>query len=196
MNETMIEIAKRKDNGTLAKYGMMSYLANWFNMDINAECINYIVETYLECIDNIEFQSWVSGGYNNGQPMIFSRNYLKSHYSDLMNYTNDLNIISDWFMCLSGQEFFVDEISDCIYSTSYTPIHNRKKLNYIGIAMEYERLCALCGREVLEKWDIDTIIECLNEYAYDINSDNNCYSDDIYEYAQNILERLHEVFLI
>ena len=44
--------------------------------------------------------------------------------------------------------------------------------------------------------DIDSLIDCLIEYGYDIEKDYDIRTNDVYETASNIEERLQEVFLL
>lgn len=59
MSKTMIKIAKQKDDGSFAKMGMMQYCADWFNVPCMSKCTEYIVDTYLECIDEDSFDTWL-----------------------------------------------------------------------------------------------------------------------------------------
>lgn len=197
MSKTMIEIAKQKDDGSFAKMGMRQYCADWFNVPYMSECTEYIVDTYLECIDEDDFDTWIKGlSTKHNRPFIIKREELEHSYKDLLQVSDDLNIIVDLFMYLYDKEFFVDELTDCIYSTDYTHDYNRKKLNFIGIAMEYERLCTLHSKEMLSWYDIDSLVDCLIEYGYDIEKDYDIRTNDVYETALNIEERLQEVFLL
>ena len=121
--------------------------------------------------------------------------YLESNYSDLLMVSDDLHVIVDLFLHLYGQKFLVDDNADCIYSTELKNF-NRRKLNYIGIMMELERLTTLHERNVLTWEDIDESVELLNKYGYDINQDNSYRTDDLYETAANIEERLNLIFNI
>lgn len=49
----MFEIAKEKDNGFFAKIGMQKTLADIWRVDINSECVEYTVDTFLECVDTM-----------------------------------------------------------------------------------------------------------------------------------------------
>ena len=195
MKNKMFDIAKQKDDGKFAKMGMRDFIATWFNMDYYSPCLLEIVDTYLECIDNISFDDYIYGLYAGGKPLILTRQILETKYKDLLYVSDDLEIIADLFMYLYDKEFYIDKQSDCLWSTNYHDF-NRKKLNFIGIAMEYERLCTLHSNEILSWSDIDTLIECLIEYGYDIEKDYEIRTNDIYETASNIEERLEEVFYL
>ena len=196
MTNKMFNIAKEKDtDGKFAKLGMREYVATWFNININAPAVLEIVDTYLECIDAVDLDTWIYGLYHGGKPTILKREDLETSYKDLLHVSDDLEVIVDLFMYLYDKEFYVDKISDCIWSTNYTEF-NRKKLNFLGVAMEYERLCTLHSKEMISQYDIDSLIECLIEYGYDIEKDYNIRTSDVYETASNIEERLREVFLL
>lgn len=51
--------AKEKDDGTYALLGMMYQCASYLNIDINSECVLYIVDTYLENINYCTFFEWI-----------------------------------------------------------------------------------------------------------------------------------------
>ena len=195
MTPTMIEIAKEKDDGTFAKLGMKKYTANWFNVDINAPCVTEIIDTYLECIDNIDYDKYVYGLYSGGRPIILTREVLQKEYKDLLDVSDDLETIIDLFMYLYEKEFYADLISDCIYCTNFKDFE-RKPLNYVGIAMEFERLCVLHEKEMLSWSDIDSLVECLFEYGYDIEKDYEYRTNDVYETAYIIEERLNQIFAL
>ena len=63
------EVANEKDDGTFAIYGMKKYLSKCSNIYpyTNAECINYIVKTFLECIDSVDFLTWLKQGNDDPQ---------------------------------------------------------------------------------------------------------------------------------
>ncbi|WP_461463656.1 hypothetical protein [Methanobrevibacter sp.] len=195
MSATMVEIAKEKDNGTMAKTGMRWVVAQWFNIDMNAVVVTEIVDTYLECINNISIGKWLYGLYSHGRPMIFTCDDLKSSFSDLLMVSDDLDMIADLFMYLYEQEFYVCHDSKCIFSTNFKDF-KRKPLDFIGIVKEYERLCTLHSVEMLTWNDIDSLVECLNKYGYDIEKNYKIRTDDVYETAIRIEERLQQVFLL
>ena len=53
------ELAKKKDDGTYATLGMMYLCASYFDIDINSECVLYIVDTYLQNINYCTFREWI-----------------------------------------------------------------------------------------------------------------------------------------
>ena len=87
-----------------------------------------------------------------------------------------------------------------MFSINY---HNRKKLDFINIIKEYERLSTLQECNVLKWSEIYDAIEYFKLNGYDIISDYKCiYEDsDDEEYNINktvdiIRERLQQVFLL
>ena len=77
------------------------------------------------------------------------------------------------------------------FNTNY---HCRKKLNYIGIATEYGRLLTLTEFNIVTKNDIEDCIVNLYEYGYDIDSDYQYKDNDVNIMAENIIERLQQIF--
>lgn len=197
MKNKMFNIAKEKDDGKFAKLGMKEYVATWFDIDINAPAVLQIVDTYLEYVDTISFDTWINGLCYETKPIILKRDDLEASYKDLLYVSDNLEVIADLFMYLYDEKFYVDEISDCIWSTSYAGFdRGRKKLDFISIAMEYERLYTLASIEILCWHDVYTLIDCLNEYGYNMKDYDVISGNDVYETAYNIQERLEEVFLL
>lgn len=191
------EVAKEKDDGTFAIYGMKRYLSECSNIYpyVNAECINYIIETFLECIDDIDFLTWLKKGNGNGRPIIITREMLQKDFKDLLEVSEDLESICDLFMYLYDIEMWLDEEIDCLYTTMFNINYtNRTKLNFIGIAMEYERLATVREHQVVNWDDIDSFVECVAEYGYDMDNDYKYRAKDVDETADNILERIGQIF--
>lgn len=191
----MFKKAKEKDrNGKFAKLGMKTYLSEIFNIDINAKCIKYFVDTYLEHVDNIDFDKWVYG-VSYSTPIILTQNTLKKHYSDILCCYDDLESIANLFMYLYEQEFYVDIDQQCLYATEVSPSFvQRKTLQWHRIIQEYERLCVLHEREILGWGDIDEIVQYISNCGYDIESNYEYRTDDVYKTSINIQERLKQIF--
>lgn len=188
--------AKQKDKeGKYARIGMEAMCSLWFNIEeTHSISVKAIIDNYLETV-NVDLFFWLRNGNGQRAPVIFKRDYLENNYNDLLYVSDNLQTIADLFLHLYGIKFFVDYECDCIYSTEFRDF-NRRKLNYIGIMMELERLTTLHERNVLAWEDIDESVELLNKYGYDINQDNNYRTDDLYETAANIEERLNLIFNI
>lgn len=199
MTNTFHKIAKQKDSGRYALLGMMCECASYFNVDIDSECVLYIVETYLECIDYCSFEEWIRGFNPDEKVVIMDRNYLKENFNDLLSFSDDLDTLRDLFMYLYDQEVWIDYSADVLYSTVFNlSLKNRIKLNYIGIAMEYEKLNTIHEKiGTGAEWeDIDSFVECLNQYGYDIEKDYDYRTKDIDTTIDNINERIQQVFFL
>lgn len=187
--------AKQKDDGTYARLGMMYQCASYFNVNIHSECVLYIVETYLECIDNCDFFEWIRGFNPNERVIVMDKKYLKENFNDLLSYSDDLEILQDLFMYLYNQEVWIDWNEKVLYSTVFNlSSTNRNKFNYIGIAMEFERLLTLKSKKALKWQDIDSMVEIMFTYGYNIEKDYDYRTNDIYSTADNIIERLEQIF--
>ena len=186
--------AKEKDKkGKYARIGMEAMCSLWFNIEeTNSLCVKAIVDDYLENV-NMDLFMWLRHGNGEREPVIFKKEYLESNFNDLLMVSDDLQVIADLFLQLYGIKFFVDYNCDCIYSIEFKRF-NRRKLNYVGIMMEVERLITLHERKVLTWDDIDESIELLKKYGYDINQDDSYRTDDLYKTASNIEERLNQIF--
>ena len=188
-------LAKEKDNGTYALSGMMHQCASYFNVDEHSECVKYIVETYLECISNCTFLEWIRGFNPSEKVIVMDKEFLQENFSDLWSYSNDLEVIQDLFMYLYNQEMWIDKKANVLFSTTFNlSLQDRVELNYIGIAMEYERLCVLREKEIIGWNDIDTFIECVDYYGYDMTKDYEYRTDDVDETADNVIERIQQIF--
>lgn len=189
------KMAKEKDNGKYAVLGMMHQCASYFNVPIYSECVSYIVDTYLECIDDFDFLEWIRGANQQEKVVVMDKEYLKENFNDLLSYSEDLEVLQDLFMHLYNQEVWIDRNEQVLYSTVFNmSIENRNKFNYIGIAMEYERLATL--REYgINKWsDINNFVESVFFYGYDIEEDYEYSTDNLDETTDNIIERMQQIF--
>ena len=188
--------AKEKDKeGKYARIGMEVVCSRWFNIkETNSISVKAIIDDYLETV-NVDLFFWLRNGNGQHAPIIFKRDYLESSFGDLLMVSYDLHVIAELFLHLYGQKFLVDDICDCIYSTEFRNF-NRRKLNYVGIMMEVERLITLHERKVLTWEDIDESVELLKKYGYDIYQDDSYRTEDLSKTATNIEERLNLIFNI
>ena len=191
------KMAKEKDSGKYAVLGMMSQCASYFNVDIHSECVKYIVETYLECIDTFDFFEWIRGANPQEQVIVMDKKYLKENFNDLLSYSEDLEVLSDLFMYLYQQEVWIDRTEQVLYSTVFNmSFKNRNKFNFVGIAMAYKRLATLTEKEIVNWDDINDFVESVFFYGYDIEEDYKYRTNDIDETAHNIIERMQEIFAL
>ena len=76
--EQASKMAKEKDiDGSLALKGMDLFVAKCNNCSTDSvgcdEAISYITNTYLECIDSVDFFTWITQGNDDGMPIILSK---------------------------------------------------------------------------------------------------------------------------
>lgn len=115
--------AKQKDDGKMALLGMKLYLAMRFGVDINSEAVDYIVSTFLECMDGITFQQYMMGENRNEEtiqkPLIISFESMRNSYFVKMMkfYDNDGDKVLDIVKDIFNTEFFTDDYQECIYCT-------------------------------------------------------------------------------
>ena len=187
--------AKKRDDGKYAMLGMMHQCASYFNVDINSQCVKEIVETYLECINTFSFEEWIRGANPDEQVVVMDKEYLKENFNDLLTYSDDLEILQNMFMHLYDQEMWIDIDENVLYSTTFNlSLKKRAKFNFVGIAMEYERLCVLDEEKIVGWKNIDSCVECIALYGYDFDKDYEYRTNDIDETVNNIIERLKEIF--
>lgn len=182
----LIEKAKEKDNGFFAKIGMQKTLADIWGVNINSECVEYTVDTFLECVDTMTFEEYIET----------VEIYEEEDVKDLSNF-GSLNNIVDGLMYIYGIEIFVDSENNLLYTTEkeYTDkMNNRRKLNYIGIVMELERLCILSEEERVTENDIEVFIEILSEYGFDIEETYDYKETTVQDTAITIIDRMNQIF--
>ena len=183
----MNKIAKEKDtDGFYAKIGMRIILANLWGVEMYSECVRYTVDTYLECVDTISF----------GEYTRTIKTYEGDDIKDLSNFGN-LNNIANALMDIYDIEIFVDTENNLLYTTEREQtdkMNNRKKLNYIGIAMESERLSVLCEEERVQENDIEIFIEILEQYGFNIEEAYDYKKSTVQDTAIAIIETINEIF--
>lgn len=183
----MNKIAKEKDtDGFYAKMGMRIILANLWGVEMYSECVRYTVDTYLECVDTMSFSEYTKT----------IKTYEKDDIKDLSNFGN-LNNIANALMDIYGIEIFADTENNLLYTTEgeqTDKMNNRKKLNYIGIAMESERLSVLCEEERVQENDVEIFIEILEQYGFDIEETCDYKKSTVQDTAITIIETINEIF--
>lgn len=183
----MKDIAKQRDiDGTYAYMGMRMTTAMIFNIDATSEATKYITDTYLECIDNMKLEDFLM------DCEVFNLHNLE----DLKAFGN-LENIADVIPKIYGAEAFVDAKSGVLYTTekeSTEILENRKKLNYIGIIQEAERLATLYETGIVKMADAEVSLEIFAEYGLDIEKTYDIKEDTTEKTVVNILDRLNEIF--
>ena len=184
---SMETIAKAKDHsGIFAKIGMKTVLADYWNVHIYSECVEYTVDTFLECVDSMSFTDYIET----------VQVYRKEDFIDLAEF-GSLDNITDALMYIYGIEVFCDITNNLLYTTEkeYTDkMNNQKKLNYIGILIETEKLAVLYENNIVTQKDIDIYLEILDNYGFDIEETYDCREPTVRDTAGTILDRINQIF--
>lgn len=183
----METIAKAKDHsGIFAKIGMKKVLADKWNVHIYSDCVEYTVDTFLKCVDSMSFTDY----------MKTVQVYRREDFIDLVEFGSLDNIV-DALMYIYDIEAFYDITNDLVYTTKkeYTDkMNSRKKLNYIGIIIETEKLAVLYENNIVTQKDIDVYIEILDSYGFDIEETYDCRELTVRDTADTILDRMNQIF--
>ena len=183
----MNEIAtKQRDlSGKYAYFGMHMITSMILNIDATSKATRHIVDTYLECIDNMKLEEYLM------HCQVFNLHNLED-----LKLFGRLEDIANVVPKIYGAKAFVDSESGILYTTekkSTEIIENRKKLNYIGIIQEAERLATLYEHGIDTMKDAEVSLEIFAEYGFDIKEIYNI--DNITENTVvNILDILNDVF--
>ena len=115
--------------------------------------------------------------------------------SQYYTYNNLLDIVGTLFNidCYWSQDYWCNDLVVCYdYFEDDT---NVNKINIISTYMECERLMTLQEKEILSLKDIENAIECIDIYLNNYLSElsHNLEDDDIYQYADNVLERVNQL---
>lgn len=193
------ELAKEVDeSGELAYQGLIEMAKGHVSGTLYpCENIAYdIVETFLDTTNkySIEyFQKFCN------QIKVWSYNEFKAHFKTLSNfyeYDTLIDIVSILFQidCYWASD---DYGEDYIICYEYHDIDKKDicTINIIGTYMECERLMTLQEHEILSIKDIENAIECIDIYlnGYLSELSHNLKDDDIYKYADNILDRVDQL---
>lgn len=116
---SLIEKAKEKDNGFFARIGMQKTLADIWGVDTNSECVEYTVDTFLECVDSMTFPEYIEtiGVYKKED----LRDLIEFGFNDLEEIYNGLYVY--------GIDVFIDIKNNLLYTTEkeYTDKMNNRK---------------------------------------------------------------------
>lgn len=186
----MIEIAKEKDNhGRYAYLGMCAEVGMYLEINELSEAIQYIVDTYLECIDDETLIEYVESSCNV---------YRDEDLEDL-KFFGGLGKISEAIKDIYGVETFIDEESGILYTTekeSTEIMNNRRRLNYIGIIQEAERLATLYENGIVKMSDAEVSLEIFEQYGFDMEEIYDIREDVTGKTVVNILDKLNEIFCL
>lgn len=170
------------------EYGQIAYTKKHTNAD--DETAKYIVDTYNECIDNMSFENYIKD-----KVMVLNKEDLEKDFDDLLMTTPIYNLafVAELMAMLNIGEFY-EMNNECIFTTLLNKgdkekIRNRKKINYIGICMEYERLATLVEHEIDTHKDVVDCVAILDEYGFQVFNGEwkGCTADDV-------LDRVNQVF--
>ena len=166
------------------RLGMIKYTQK--HTDATYDVAEYIVDTYDECIDDMNFTDFIRN-----KVLVLNRDVLQKDFDDLMmtTSTNDLSFVAELMAMLDIGEFYEWE-NECIFTTllekgDKEKIKNRQKINYIGICMEYERLATLVEFEIVQDKDVESCKDIILQYGVNIQNCNN---------ASEVLDRLGQIF--
>lgn len=178
------KLAKEYDkNGEWAIRGMDSFIAQYFNIkpyscsgcEINSvQAIEYITETYLECIDSVSFEEWITKGNDDGQVLILDEYHFKEKYSEIFEINQSLQGAIDDIAILYDCEWWSFGMGEYeptyLVTTTYKPNYN--KLNIIEVHKAMSVFCTL-----FDNWDEVTTEEREN-FIRDINKATNNLFDN------------------
>lgn len=144
--EIATKLAKEKDtNGDLALKGMDLFVAQYFNLGgiESAGCeesITYIVNTFLECIDSVDFFTWITKGNDDGKPMIMSSRDFEAMFQEIANMNFTLQGMVDDVSVMYNQEWWIfgyESYDLFVATTTYQDDYQKIDL------MEVERAMAI-----------------------------------------------------
>ena len=178
--EIATKLAKEKDtNGDLALKGMDLFVAQYFNLGgiESAGCeesITYIVNTFLECIDSVDFFTWITKGNDDGKPIIMSSRDFEAMFQEIadMNFTlqgmvDDVSVMYNQEWWIFGYESYDLFVATTTYQDDYQKID----------LMEVERAMAIFDTLISTKsinGEIrDVIIERINKASNNLLKEYN-----------------------
>lgn len=187
MDGLILKAKELDTNGKYAYKGMLRVVENHFNIHYQNEATTYILDTFLECIDEQTFSQFLQ------QCRIWTKEDLKKVIPEIWNECITEEGACEYLMYFYDLEFYTWE--DGIFSTEVPTDFekNRTKINFIGVKMECERL--MCMMDYEEKHnipitadDLDKTATIVAEYGYDIRGDYD------FKDANDMLERYNQVF--
>lgn len=157
------------------KKGMQQYVESYWSIYKDTahltEASEYIVDTYFECIDSVDFETWVTKGNEDGKPCIvdeytFER-FFKKIFNTPLSKTKKVHLINELYYNGNLSWEYLDLGTNYFYTTQFKDefLDNVDSFNYQGCLMEAERLLTLIEifEEITDK-DLYSSIEVINQY--------------------------------
>lgn len=157
------------------KKGMQQYVESYWSIYKDTahltEASKYIVDTYFECIDSVDFETWVTKGNEDGKPYIadeynFER-FFKKIFNIPLSKTKKVHLINELYFNGNLSWEYMDLGTNYFYTTQFKDefLDNVDNFNYQGCLMEAERLLTLIEifEEITDK-DLYSSIEVINQY--------------------------------
>ncbi len=172
------------------KRGMQQYVEqHWSIMKDGAyftEASEYIVDTYFECIDSVDFETWVTKGNEDGRPCIVDEYTFERFFKNVfdipsLSKTKKVHLISELYYDGNLWWEYYECSTNYFYTTMFKDemLDGVKNFNYIGCLMEAERLLTLIDifEEITDK-DLYSSIEVINQYLNDYFEPSDYSSDN------------------
>lgn len=162
--------AKEYDKtGEWAIQGMDSYIASYFGIrysdDNGMDAVQYITETYLECIESVSFKKWIHTGNEDGKVMILKENEFKYKYSEIFQISESLQDAIENIEMLYGCEWwmFANYEFETVYlaTTYYKDTYNKLNITEVDKIMASFSTLLDLGAVTQERRDI--FIEKINK---------------------------------
>lgn len=134
------KMALAKDDGLMTLVGMDLFIANYngFKLDCCSndglvDAVQYLTNTFLECIDSMDFQEWVEKGNDDGRPVIMSDWKFKSFFKEISDINASINGMCDDIAIIYEQDWWI--FGDYVATTFYKDDFKRLDMNEIERAM-------------------------------------------------------------
>ena len=188
MEPGLVKKAKELDiKGKYAYKGMLRVVENHFGIHYPNDATTYVLDTFLECIDDKSFSQFLQ------QCRIWTKEDLAKIIPEIWAECISLDGACKYLCHFYDLKFWSWE--DGILSTDVPTDFedNRKKINFVGVQMECERLKCMLDYEnkhdiPVTADDLNTVAEIIAEYGYDIRGDYD------FETGDDMLERYQQVF--
>lgn len=172
------------------KRGMQQYVESYWDITkYNSHLTRaseYIVDTYFECIDSVDFETWITKGNEDGMPFLadeysFKRRFKKIFDIPSLSKSKKVHLINEVYFDGNLSWDYDECQEDYFFTTMFRGemLDNIKNFNYIGCLMETERLFTLIDifEEITDK-DLYSSIEVINQYLNDYFEPSDYSSDN------------------